>query len=260
MGLTHAKNTGNRRGIAMVVAGVFALSGIGFIAYAAMNQPEHPPEVPRSAAPAVTTTPTDGPTDSSVEAAREFAVRNGTAPTTAAPAATASPNQIAAPQPPKRKPARVMLASPPVSLSIPAINVKSSGMLHVGQTAQGTLQVPPPGPDYNKVGWYRNSPMPGTLGPAVLVGHIDSAKEGPSVFFRLAALRRGDLIRITREDKTVAVFKVDEIKRFKKVDFPTQLVYGNTDHAALRIITCGGPFDRDSGSYIDNTVVLASLI
>lgn len=152
-----------------------------------------------------------------------------------------------------------MAASEPVSLSIPAIGVRTS-LLHLGQTAQGSLQVPPPGPDYNKAAWYRLSPTPGELGPAILVGHIDSKLEGPSVFFQLGALRRNDTVRVTRADGSVAVFAVDEVRRFHKVDFPSRLVYSNTDHAALRIITCGGPFDRDSGSYLDNTIVLASLI
>jgi hypothetical protein len=154
----------------------------------------------------------------------------------------------------------MMPASLPVSLAIPAINVKSSGMLHLGQTAQGSLQVPPPGPDYNKVAWYRNSPTPGSLGPAVLVGHVDSAAGGPSVFYRLAALKPGDRVLVTRADRSVAVFKVDDVRQFRKSGFPTNLVYGNTDHAALRIITCGGAFDRDVGHYVDNTVVLASLV
>jgi sortase (surface protein transpeptidase) len=153
-----------------------------------------------------------------------------------------------------------MAASLPVSLAIPAINVRSSGMLYLGQTAQGSLQVPPPGPDYDKVAWYRKSPTPGSLGPAVLVGHIDSAANGPSVFYRLATLRPGNLVLVTRADRSVAVFKVDEVRQFRKSGFPTTLVYGNTDHAALRIITCGGAFDPDVGHYVDNTVVLASLI
>jgi hypothetical protein len=257
MGLTHALTAGNRRGLAMVVAGVFAVSGVSVIGYVATHQ-VHPPEVPLStAAPVVTASPTAGPTDSSEEAMAEFiAAQSGGA--TPPSGATTSPTQVTGVQPKIRGP--ILSASPPVSLSIPAINVNSSGMLHVGQTAQGGLQVPPHGPDYNKVGWYRNSPMPGSLGPAVLVGHIDSAAEGPSVFFRLAAVRPGDLIRVTRADRSVATFKVDDVKRFRKIDFPTQLVYGNTNHAALRIITCGGQFDRDSGSYVDNTVVLASLI
>jgi sortase (surface protein transpeptidase) len=153
----------------------------------------------------------------------------------------------------------VLTASEPVSLSIPAIGVQTP-LLHLGQTPQGSLAVPAPGPDYNKAAWYQNSPPPGSLGPAVLVGHIDSAAEGPSVFFYLGGLHPRDTVRVTRADGSVAVFAVDEVRRFHKKDFPTQLVYGNTDHAALRIITCGGAFDRDSGSYVDNTIVLASLI
>jgi hypothetical protein len=250
MGLTHALTAGNRRGfIAMVVAGVFALSGVGVIAYAATHQ-VHPPQAPLAE---VVTTPTISSTPTTSATATAGATGSPT------DAATQVPGS-AVPAPAPKKVGPVMSRSEPIALSIPAINVKSSGMLHLGQTAQGSLQVPPPGPDYNKVAWYRNSPTPGELGPAVLVGHIDSAAEGPSVFFYLGDLRAGNLIRVTRADKSVAVFKVDDVKRFHKTDFPTKLVYSNTDHAALRIITCGGPFDRDSGSYIDNTVVLASLI
>jgi hypothetical protein len=153
-----------------------------------------------------------------------------------------------------------MPASLPVSLVIPAIGVHSSGMLYLGQTAQGSLQVPPPGPVYDKVAWYRNSPTPGSLGPAVLVGHINSAANGPSVFSRLGATKPGDLVRVTRTDKSVAVFRVDNVKRFSKRGFPTSLVYGDTNYAALRIISCGGAFDRASGHYVDNIVVSASLI
>jgi hypothetical protein len=153
-----------------------------------------------------------------------------------------------------------MPSSLPVSLAIPAIGVHSSGMLYLGRTAQGSLQVPPPGPNYDKVAWYRNSPTPGSLGPAVLVGHINSAANGPSVFSRLGALKPGNLVRVTRADRSVAVFRVDNVKRFSKSGFPTNLVYGDTDHAALRIISCGGAFNRAVGHYVDNIVVSASLI
>jgi hypothetical protein len=153
-----------------------------------------------------------------------------------------------------------MKASEPVSLAIAAIGVKSPLSLHLGQTAQGTIEVPAPGPHYNEAAWYRYSPTPGALGPAVIVGHVDSAADGPSVFYKLGALRQHDKVRITRADGSVAVFAVDDVRRFQKSQFPTSLVYGNTDHAALRLITCGGPFDRDTGSYLDNIVVLASLV
>ena len=153
----------------------------------------------------------------------------------------------------------VLPASAPLALAIPAIGVQSP-LLHLGQTVEGSLEVPAPGPRYNEAGWYRYSPTPGSLGPAVIVGHVDSAEQGPSVFFRLGSLRPHDIVQVTRADGSVAVFAVDDVRRYSKSRFPSQLVYGNTDHAALRLITCGGAFDRDSGHYLDNIVVLASLV
>ena len=149
--------------------------------------------------------------------------------------------------------------SRPASLDIPAIGVRS--VVHaLGQTDSGGLETPAVGPTYNDAAWYRYSPAPGSLGPSILLGHVDSAAEGPSVFFRLGELRKGDRVRVTRADGTVAVFAVDRVRRYAKDDFPTRLVYSDTDHAALRIVTCGGAFDDVSGHYLDNVVVFASLI
>ena len=149
-------------------------------------------------------------------------------------------------------------ASVPVALAIPAIDVRSP-VQRLGQTSDGALEVPPPGPHYDEVGWYRYSPTPGSLGPAVIVGHVDSY-QGRSVFFRLGALRPHDKVLVKRADGSVAVFAVDAVRRFRKSEFPTQLVYGNTDHAALRLITCGGPIERTTGHHRNNVVVLASLV
>jgi sortase (surface protein transpeptidase) len=94
----------------------------------------------------------------------------------------------------------------------------------------------------------------------VLLGHVDSAEYGPGVFFDLGDLRPGDEITVTREDGTAAVFAVDRVQSYPKADFPTLEVYGNTDHAALRLITCGGEFDAGTRNYLDNIVAYASLV
>lgn len=178
----------------------------------------------------------------------------------ATPQARALPAAVptAAPLPAASTP-RVLPISVPVRIAIPAIAV-ASPLLQLGQAADGSLEVPQPGPHYDDAGWYRYSPTPGALGPAVIVGHVDSAHGGPSVFYRLGALRPHDRISVTRVDGTVAVFAVDDVQRFAKAAFPTKLVYGNTPNAALRLITCGGPFDRRTGRYLDNVVVRASLV
>jgi Sortase domain len=94
----------------------------------------------------------------------------------------------------------------------------------------------------------------------VIVGHVDSAAQGPSVFFDLGDLKPGNKVLVKRADGLVAVFRVDGVREYPKDHFPTQLVYGATDHAALRLVTCGGPFDHSTGHYLDNIVVYASLV
>jgi sortase (surface protein transpeptidase) len=144
-----------------------------------------------------------------------------------------------------------------VRLTAPAIAVDSA-LMQLCKNADGTVEVPPLGVD-SPAGWYRGSPTPGEIGPAVLLGHVDAAA-GPSVFYRLGELTAGDEVTVTREDGTVAVFSVERVERYPKADFPTLEVYGNTDDSQLRLITCGGAFDRSVGHYVDNIVVFASLV
>ncbi|MGN9810127.1 class F sortase [Micromonospora sp. BQ11] len=145
----------------------------------------------------------------------------------------------------------------PVGVSIPAIGVDAP-LVAVGADAQGALEVPPL--DRPTVaGWYRHGVTPGETGNAVLVGHVDSAA-GPAVFFDLGRLRPGDTVRVTRVDGRVARFAVDAVGSYPKDRFPTDEVYGTGAVAGLRLITCGGRFDRFSGNYVDNVVVFATRV
>ena len=75
--------------------------------------------------------------------------------------------------------------------------------------------------------------------------------------FSTRNLRPGNRVLVTRQDRSIAVFEITGVRRYAKVRFPTQLVYGNTNHAALRLIACGGSFDFSTGHYVDNVVVFA---
>ena len=46
--------------------------------------------------------------------------------------------------------------------------------------------------------------------------------------------------------------------RVSKQHFPTALVYVGTSSPSLRLISCGGAFDRSTGHYLDNVIVLAT--
>jgi len=165
-------------------------------------------------------------------------------------AVMARPDAVAAPS----KPVAVMTSSDPVELSIPSIGVDSP-LEQLGLNPDGTVQVPV---DPARPGWYRYSPPPGARGPAVILGHVDSAADGPAVFYRLGALRPGDSVAVTRADGSRAVFTVTAVREFEKARFPTQAVYGDTDGAALRLITCGD-WDPRAHLYAGNTVVFAEL-
>ena len=147
------------------------------------------------------------------------------------------------------------LVAKPVSLVIPSIGVRTS-LVHLGLTSEGALQVPP---STTVAGWYTGSPRPGSIGSAVIAGHIDSYT-GPGVFYRLSDLKRGDRVYVRRADGTLAVFKVTEVQQYAKDAFPTAAVYGATPTPQLRLITCGGTFDYGTKSYLSNTVVYATQV
>ncbi|MGY2066369.1 class F sortase [Blastococcus sp. SYSU DS0619] len=146
----------------------------------------------------------------------------------------------------------------PVSVTVPAIEV-TSDLLRLDLNDDGTVEVPPLGPD-DQAGWYQRGPAPGAVGPAVILGHVDSAEHGPGVFFDLGALQAGDEVEVARADGTIAVFAVDRVEVHPKDEFPTIEVYGNTDDAQLRLITCGGDFDSAVRSYEDNVIAFATLV
>ncbi|MGQ0576388.1 MAG: class F sortase [Pseudonocardia sp.] len=144
----------------------------------------------------------------------------------------------------------------PAALAIPSIGVTSGPLVNLGVQADGTMQVPADAPT---VGWYGLGPQPGDLGPAVLAAHVD-LDGTPGAFTRLAELAPGAEIRVRRADGAEAVFATYRVDRFPKDRFPGEDVYGNTDAPELRLITCGGAFDRRAGHYRDNVVAFARLV
>ena len=151
-------------------------------------------------------------------------------------------------------PATAQQAARPVWLSVPAIGVRTS-LVDLGLRENGTLQVPS---STTVAGWYTGSPRPGTVGAAVIAGHVDS-RSGPGIFFWLRTLHPGDRVYVGRANGTMAVFTVTAVQKFAKDQFPTASVYGPVPDAELRLITCGGVFDRSLGSYLSNVVVFARL-
>lgn len=141
-------------------------------------------------------------------------------------------------------------------LKVGAVDLNTK-LISLGRNSDGTMEVPE---RYDLAGYYKFGPTPGEKGPAVIVGHLDNYYSGPAVFWRLRELKAGDIINVDRADGKTAKFKVNSVKEFSQNEFPSKAVYGNIDHAGLRLITCGGPYDYIKQRYSDNTIVFASLV
>ncbi|MDQ0797856.1 class F sortase [Streptomyces sp. B1I3] len=163
------------------------------------------------------------------------------APTPSASASTAGPGL------PRSEPERISIRDIAVDAPFTPLSIGSSGRLDA-----------PPADDKNLVGWFKDGATPGERGTSVVAGHVDT-KTGPAVFLYLRTLKKGSAVDITREDGVVATFKVDTVETFSKADFPSDRVYDDNGTAQLRLITCGGEYDKRAKDYKDNVVVFAHL-
>ncbi|MFC7490749.1 MULTISPECIES: class F sortase [unclassified Knoellia] len=246
--------TGRSRRLTASAAAVmaFGLLGIGATGYALSQQAGAPPEVvadqaghvghggdpsPTTPAPSSTASPS---ASASGSAQSPHAGHGGTAP---AGAAYETPKGT------------LMERSRPTKVTLPGIGA-SAPIIDLKLKSDKRMEVPDNG---TEAGWFTSSPTPGELGPAIIAAHV-THKSKPAVFFELSGMRKGEKIEVEREDGTTATFAVTSVGQYPKAKFPSEQVYGSVDRAALRLITCGGVLDGETGSHVDNVVVYADLV
>lgn len=155
----------------------------------------------------------------------------------------------------------------PVAIRIPSIGVAATSMVTVGLVTSseatplqpvGSIDTPPlihP----QQIAWYRGSPTPGDVGPAVVLSHRDGHGQLGG-FARLDDVAVGDEVDIDRSDHETAVFRVTDTQLIPKADMAVADVYANSDHPELRLITCSGELDRQAHNYLDQRIVAADLV
>jgi sortase (surface protein transpeptidase) len=166
-----------------------------------------------------------------------------------APSAAPSVSSLGAPP----KVAAAIPRSVPIEIKIPSINVDAK-VIPEGTDSSGALETPPL-TEQNVTGWWDGGNTPGQDGPAVIVGHIDSAALGPMVFWNLHDLVAGQAVDVVLADGAQVWFNVVGSQQVSKDAFPTQQVYGPTAGPTLRLITCTGDFNPATGHYDDNLIV-----
>ncbi|MFI8518228.1 class F sortase [Streptomyces sp. NPDC085481] len=185
----------------------------------------------------------------------------GPAAASADPKPKSAPRPKAAPKPAAKArvepqpPPAPLNRSRPTALAVPAITIEAP-VQRLGLDGSGRLATPPID-NPRIVGWYEDGASPGERGTAVVVGHRDT-RTGPAIFLNLNSLSPGNTVRVARADGRVAVFTVDRVRTYAKSAFPDKEVYGATGRPELRLLTCGGTFDR-KGGYESNIVVFAHL-
>ncbi|MFE8937026.1 MULTISPECIES: class F sortase [unclassified Streptomyces] len=156
-------------------------------------------------------------------------------------------------------PARAPLApAAPRRVEVPSLGVDAPVVAR-GLDDTGAID-PPPFETPNAVGWFGSGTQPGAAGAALFVGHVDTETR-PAVFYGLSAARPGAKVLVTRTDGSVAEFTVDDVRVFPREGFDATKAYGPREpgRAELRLITCGGTFDREANAYTANVVVSAYL-
>ncbi|SCX55492.1 LPXTG-site transpeptidase (sortase) family protein [Klenkia marina] len=193
------------------------------------------------------------------------ACAGATEPAAAPPPSSPAPSSPAPSSPGPSPPAAPSAATPPTSsldpaavpeptaVRIPALGVDQD-LIGLGVATDGTAEVPE---DFSDVAWFAPGGRPGSRGPTVLMGHVDSTA-GPAVFYELRDLTPGDTVELTTADGSVATYTVTGTEQVAKDTFPTAAVFGATTEDVLRLITCTGAFDAGARSYTDNLVVTAA--
>lgn len=142
----------------------------------------------------------------------------------------------------------------PVRVRVARLHIDAS-VVPVTADRNGALGVPD---DPLVTGWWNASARPGAQsGSVVIDGHVDSATRGLGAFFRLGDVRPGDRVVVTNASGQASTYKVVARRRYAKTALPATEIFGQAASPRLVLVTCGGTFNRDTGSYLDNVVIYA---
>lgn len=151
-----------------------------------------------------------------------------------------------------------LAAAAPARVDVPSIGIQAPVVAR-DLDAQGAID-PPPYEQPGSVGWWRGGAQPGAAGTALMVGHVDT-KSKPAVFYGLSSAQPGEKVRVVRSDGSVAEFTIEDVRVHERAGFDPDKAYGPRveGRAELRLVTCGGTYDKKTRQYTANVVVSAYL-
>lgn len=148
-------------------------------------------------------------------------------------------------------------AVPPVDVRIDAIGIDVP-VIPVGVESEGFMQLPP---DPAVAGWYEFGPTPtSSTGNTVIAAHIDSPDYPIGPFASLRDVPAGAEVLVSSQDGSQNRYAVQTVTYYAKAELPVEQLFARDGAPALVLITCGGEFDRSTGHYRDNVVLVATPV
>lgn len=138
----------------------------------------------------------------------------------------------------------------PARLFIPRLKVDAA-VVYMGLTKSDSMDVPT---NIADAGWYKNGPLPGNKGSAVIAGHVNGPKGQPGVFAELTKLQVGDEVKVIDLNGLSTTFTVRMSKTYAQNDQPDE-VFHSSEGAHLNLITCVGAWDQTARQYSQRLVV-----
>lgn len=222
---------------------VAAFLAAGLLAAARPQGAPAPQAAPAASAQAASAEPAAGPAQPGLSTLSGRPATADTRPATAGPA---------------RNPGEATGAADPVRVAVPDAGIAPAGVVptHLGP---GDAPVVPRDPA--RVGWYRHPARTGEHAPLVLLAHVNYGGRA-GAFADLDRVTVGDEVVVTDADGSQHRYRVTALHWQHKVRFAeiAAAVYAPAPGPEIRLITCGGRFDRASGRYDSNLVVFAALV
>jgi len=139
----------------------------------------------------------------------------------------------------------------PVHMTIEKIHIDAS-LETVGFTAKGEVDIPK-GP--TSPAWFEESPRPGEIGNAIIVGHFGWKNNIPAVFDDLDQLVKGDKLSVRDDQGIVQIFVVREMRMYGAHEAAPDVFISRDGKAHLNLITCSGVWNKAKKSYSTRLVV-----
>ncbi len=144
----------------------------------------------------------------------------------------------------------------PERIIIPKIDLDAH-IEQVGLTFKGNMGTPK---NFLSTGWYKYGTIPGSLGSAVIDGHVSDGFNLPGVFSDLHELQVGDDIYVRTNSDRMLHFVVVDVKSYPYKEVPREELFNKADAPRLNLVTCEGDWLGEEETAEKRLIVYSRLV